>query len=313
MAITRQTYRVSGMDCAGCAQTLQNSISRIDGVNAARVDFLAGKLVVDGDVTIKDLQTRAEQAGGYTVHADTSPSIIHRPLPTGPIGFVRYILSDEAAQYGLVGGLVTLLTLMAGALGLPPNAVTVGTISGVLIAAYPIAHSGIKTLITQHRLNLYMLMTIAALGAIIIGETVEAAAVVILYAMGEAIEGYAADRARDSIRSLADLAPPTAHKLNGDSTYTIPVAELVVGDMIRVKPGERIPMDGEITSGRSSINEAPITGESMPVNKTVGASVYAGTVNGEGVVTLRVTALAEDNTISRVIKLVEDAQDAKSP
>jgi Cd2+/Zn2+-exporting ATPase len=158
-----------------------------------------------------------------------------------------------------------------------------------------------------------MLMTIAAVGAVIIGAGEEAATVVFLFLIGELLEGVAAGRARASIQSLSSLVPKTALLEEGGKTREVPAESLGVGATILVRPGDRIPADGTIISGESSIDEAPVTGESTPVVKGIDATVYAGTVNGEAALRVKVTAAAADNTIARVVKLVEEAQDSKAP
>ncbi|MCS6940787.1 MAG: heavy metal translocating P-type ATPase, partial [Roseiflexus sp.] len=133
------------------------------------------------------------------------------------------------------------------------------------------------------------------------------------FAIGEAIEGFTAARARDAIRSLMTLAPETALRLRDGYETRVPVAELTIGDVIVVRPGERVPMDGVVRSGATHVNQAPITGESVPVAKTPGAEVYAGSINGEGAIEIVVTHPASENTISRMIRLVQEAQDRRAP
>ena len=176
--------------------------------------------------------------------------------------------------------------------------------------------------------SIHTLMTVAALGAILIGEAPEAAAVVFLFAVGELLEGVAAGRARAGIRALAALAPKTAFLigesvlgesvLEGDVTppkteREVSVDALQIGHLVRVKPGGRVPGDGTILEGFSSLDDSPVTGESVPVNKGVGESVYAGSINGDGALTVRIERPSFDNTISRIIKLVEEAESSKAP
>lgn len=156
-------------------------------------------------------------------------------------------------------------------------------------------------------------MTVAAVGAVVIGATEEAAAVVLFFLVGEMLEGLAANRARRSISALADLVPKSALVEEAGETRVVPAELLQVGEIILVRPGERVGADGEIVEGRGDIDEAPVTGESVPKSKTVGDNVFAGTINTTGVLRIRVTASAADNTIARVVRLVEDAQDSKAP
>jgi Zn2+/Cd2+-exporting ATPase len=156
-------------------------------------------------------------------------------------------------------------------------------------------------------------MTIAAVGAVIIGAAEEAAVVVILFLVGEMLEGIAADRARASIQSLTALIPKTALLVEGDTVREVDAANLERGCLIRVRPGDRIPADGEIRDGESSIDESPVTGESAPRHKRPGELVFAGTINLDAAITVKVTSSASDNTIARVVRLVEEAQEQKAP
>jgi len=162
--------------------------------------------------------------------------------------------------------------------------------------------------------SIEMLMGLAAVGAVIIGSAEEAAMVVLLFLIGELLESVTANRARASINSLVDLIPKTARRERADGTLEeLPASALAVGDTIAVRPGERIAADGEVIGGHSAVDESPVTGESVPTEKTAGDLVYAGTVNGDGVLRVRVTSAAADNTIARIVRLVEDAQQAKAP
>jgi Cd2+/Zn2+-exporting ATPase len=212
---------------------------------------------------------------------------------------------------------------------------------GGSIGIYYPARSGWMALRSGQGLDMNVLMTVAAVGAFVIGEYGEAATVIVLFSLGEALEGFTLERARDSIRSLMQLAPAEAtvlqrcidceehmglRKPNGGGSYrggpcpwcgtheqVLPVEALDIGDVIVVKPGERIPMDGIVRAGSSTVNQAPITGESLPVEKSPGSEAFAGSINGAGALEIEITRLAEDNTISRLIHLVEEAQAQKTP
>lgn len=183
----------------------------------------------------------------------------------------------------------------------------------MLVGLVPIARRAIMAALAGTPFSIEMLMTIAAVGALAINATEEAAAVVFLFLVGELLEGVAAGKARDSIKSLAALVPKTALLEEVGKTSEVPAESLEIGSIILVRPGDRISADGVIVSGESAINEAPVTGESVPVQKNAGDSVFAGTVNGDAAFRFRVTAAAADNTISRVVKLVEEAQESKAP
>jgi len=177
----------------------------------------------------------------------------------------------------------------------------------------PIARRAIMAALAGTPFSIEMLMTIAAVGAVIIDASEEAAAVVFLFLVGELLEGVAAGKARDSIRSLSALVPKTALLEEDGRTKDVPAESLAVGAVILVRTGARISADGTIVEGESAIDEAPVTGESTPVRKEAGDTVFAGTVNGDAALRVRVTAAAADNTIARVVKLVEEAQESKAP
>ncbi|TXI11326.1 MAG: cadmium-translocating P-type ATPase [Rhizobium sp.] len=183
----------------------------------------------------------------------------------------------------------------------------------MLVGLLPIAKRAFMAARMGTPFSIEMLMTIAAIGAVIIGASEEAAAVVFLFLIGELLEGVAAGKARASIQSLTDLVPKTALIEENGKTHAVEAESLAVGAIILVRPGDRIPADGLILSGESAIDEAPVTGESTPVRKGAQATVFAGTVNGDAALRVRVTAAAADNTIARVVKLVEEAQESKAP
>ena len=310
--MAQKTYEIGNMDCANCAREVETGVRKLDGVRAVEVNFATGKMKLDGDVPYDVLRQRIESLG-KTLESPEGVQI-KSARRGGILGFYDYLASRHETRLALVGGAGVLLTVLVSLLLQPDEPVSaIFYTFFMLVTLYPIAKSGINTLRINREFNINLLMTIAAVGAVVIGEYLEGATVIFLFAVGEALEGYTADRARDSLRSLLDLAPPRALRLMDGREEIIPVEALAVGDYILVKPGERIPMDGDVSAGSSSANQAPITGESMPVHKTVGDTVYAGSINGEGALEVRVTHLAADNTLSRIIKLVEDAQSSRAP
>ena len=326
-----KTYKVTGMDCASCAASVERGVKRLAGVQNARVDFATEKMYLDGEVALETLRERVEKLGyglaeegaaqahghehdheqGHSHSHEAGPKV--SPNRGAVLGFWDYLRGRRETRLALFGGGLALLTLIGALIGLPSTLTDVLFIVAMALTAYPIARSGINNLVINHEFNINLLMTIAAVGAVLIGETLEAATVIFVFAIGESLEGYTADRARDSLRSLMSLAPATAIRLDRTTQTTVPVEALRVDDTILVMPGERISMDGVVASGESGVNHAPITGESVPVHKGVGADVFAGTINGEGALQIRVTRLAADNTLSRIIKLVEEAQGVRAP
>ncbi len=196
---------------------------------------------------------------------------------------------------------------------LVPSIASYAFIIAMLVGLVPIAKRAIMAALAGIPFSIEMLMTIAAVGAVIINAGEEAATVVFLFLVGELLEGVAAGKARASIQSLTTLVPKNALLETGGEVKEVPAETLAVGSIILVRPGDRISADGTILSGESAIDEAPVTGESTPVRKGAGETVFAGTVNGDAALRVRVTAAAEDNTIARVVKLVEEAQESKAP
>lgn len=184
--------------------------------------------------------------------------------------------------------------------------------AAILIGGFPLFKTGLKNLF-QLEFDMKTLMTIAIIGAAIIGDWREGAVVVILFAISEVLERYSMDKARDSIRSLMEIAPAEASIIRNGQELTLKAEEIEVGDLMLVKPGQRIAMDGVIIEGASTVNQAAITGESLPVSKAIHDEVFAGTLNEDGYLKVKVTKLSEDTTIAKIIHLVEEAQGEKAP
>jgi Cd2+/Zn2+-exporting ATPase len=186
-------------------------------------------------------------------------------------------------------------------------------VAACLIGVAPVAQRAFAALRMGQPFTIESLMTIAAVGALFINAAEEAALVVFLFAVGEVLEGVAAGKARDGIRALANLVPKTAQLVTGDSTREVPAASLSVGQTVLVRPGDRIPADGEIVDGTSGVDESPVTGESVPKTRGPGDAVFAGAINTEAALRVKVTKGPEDNTIARIIRLVEEAEEARAP
>jgi Cd2+/Zn2+-exporting ATPase len=178
----------------------------------------------------------------------------------------------------------------------------------VIIGGFYFGREAIEELVKEWEIGIELLMVTAAIVAGFMGQWAEAATLVFLYSISEAAEGYTSERTRYAVRALMDLVPKTALVRRNDEDVRVSAESLHVGDIIVVRPGEAIPTDGEVTEGHSSVNQAPVTGESIPVEKIVGSPVFAGTLNGEGAILVRATKTAADNTIARIVELVEQAQ-----
>ncbi|WP_072239582.1 heavy metal translocating P-type ATPase, partial [Listeria monocytogenes] len=185
-------------------------------------------------------------------------------------------------------------------------------IFAIFIGGYSLFKEGFKNLL-KFEFTMETLMTIAIIGAAFIGEWAEGSIVVILFAVSEALERYSMDKARQSIRSLMDIAPKEALVRRSGTDRMVHVDDIQIGDIMIIKPGQKIAMDGHVVKGYSAVNQAAITGESIPVEKNIDDSVFAGTLNEEGLLEVAVTKRVEDTTISKIIHLVEEAQGERAP
>ena len=208
-------------------------------------------------------------------------------------------------------GVLLALGFVGSYLGLPQATEMLFYVAAVLIGGYHFGREALQELIKERAIGIELLMSVAALVAGGMGQWLEAATLVFLYSISEAAEGYTAERTRHAVRALMDLAPKTALVRRGKQESRIPVEQVRVGDVFVVLPGESVATDGDVFDGRSAVNQAPVTGESVPVEKSPGGKVFAASINGEGALTVRATKAFADNTLSRIIHRVEAAQASK--
>ncbi|MBT5891141.1 MAG: cation-translocating P-type ATPase [Chromatiales bacterium] len=344
--------KIVGMDCGSCAMTIENSMLHLDGVQEVSVSFTTESMEVTGNISIDEIASRLKDLG-YRIADEADAAAMVLPQATGFKGFLYFLWKQPPLRSALMilaavlaGLLIIPAMSIPDVMGVSARTIMFGV--AVIIAGTPVFVKGFRALIFARRITIDVLMAIAAFGAIAIGETVEAFNIMMLFMLGEALEAYSAERSRDSLRSLMSLQPQEATVLKAhasehdshndhsshdhqahtkqedhsghfqgaephDHQVIKPVGEVIVGDRVLVRPGQRFPVDGEIIKGISSINQAPVTGEDMPVLKQVGDEVMAGTVNGEAPIELRVTRPASEGTISRIARLVEQAQSQRSP
>ncbi|MBE1555139.1 heavy metal translocating P-type ATPase [Sporosarcina limicola] len=303
MAIAEKTeYRLENLTCASCAMKFENNVKSLSSIKDAQVNFGASKLSFQGSATVEDL----EAAGAFD-GIKVIPLQNKRIEPQIPF-FKRKENSITlfSLLFLIIGSIVSFRYAETH-----PAAIVLFAVS-IVIGGAGIFKTGIKNLV-RFEFDMKTLMTIAIIGAAIIGEWREGAVVVFLFAVSEALEAYSMNKARQSIRQLMDIAPPTAFVKRGEELVELPTEDLVIGDVLIVKPGQKIAMDGAVLTGYSTVNQAAITGESVPVIKQSGDEVFAGTLNEEGVLEVTVTKLIGDTTIAKIIHLVEDAQAEKAP
>lgn len=232
-----------------------------------------------------------------------------------PSRLVRLLGRHEELAWALAAGTLLLVTFLVEIAGRAPDAAVRASylLIGIVCGRAPVAHllAGLRR--GRLLLDIDFLMVIAAVGAAVVGAWAEGAFLLFLFALANALERYALDRARDAIRALAALAPDAARVLADGREVMRPIEQVRPGDRVVVRPGERIPVDGSVGAGSTAVDQAPITGESVPVDKLPGDEVFAGTVNGNGAIEVIVTRAVGDRTLDRVIRLVEEAREARAP
>jgi Cd2+/Zn2+-exporting ATPase len=262
--MVERTLKITGLDCVDCARGLESSVASLPSVEEATLHFYNGTLNVQGDVDERELRKMIMKLG-YGVEDGDSQERVPADDPNALVGFWRYLLQRVETQLALIGGGILLLSLILTWFGSPDWVSTSLQIAALAAAGLPIARNGLVNLWVNHTFNINFLMTMAGIGAVIIGEYVEAASLIVLFDLAEALEGFTNVRTRSAISRLTDLVPTHAIRLISEDEAFVPVEDLSIGDRILVRPGERIPMDGVVVEGQSDINQAPITGESIPV------------------------------------------------
>ncbi|MCK1420921.1 MULTISPECIES: heavy metal translocating P-type ATPase [unclassified Bradyrhizobium] len=316
VSVETTRLRVEGMDCASCATKIENALIRMPGVTDVSVSVPGGTVTVGHDGLDRDDIGNRISSLGYRVASAESDGFAGEGRKTAQE--TRSSDDDATAWWRTRKGMLAIgsgIALAAAfALGKAvPATAHWAVLVAMLVGLVPAARRAIAATRAGTPFSIEMLMSIAAVGAVIIGATEEAATVVFLFLIGELLEGVAAGRARASIQGLTALVPKTARLEQDGRVRDVPADSLQVGATIQVRPGDRVPADGVVLSGESTVDEAPVTGESTPVRKGADGSVFAGTVNGDGLLRVRVTAAAADNTIARVVRLVEEAQESKAP
>lgn len=295
-----KTYRLENLSCTSCAAKFEQNIRNLPEAKGVELNFGASKLRVDGDVSIEAL----EKAGAFD-HIRVYPE--KQRVEHVPFYKRRQTVETAISFVFLIAGIIASFQLgetHPGSIGLFG--------ASMLIGGYRMFTTGLKNL-GRLEFDMKTLMTIAIIGAVIIGEWREGAVVVFLFAISEALESFSMNKARQSIRSLMDLAPSRALIQREGELIELETEDIRIGDVLIVKPGQKIAMDGTVLRGESAVNQAAITGESIPATKQPGDEVFAGTMNEEGALEVTVTKRVEDTTIAKIIHLVEEAQAEKAP
>lgn len=331
-------WTVSGMDCGSCATKIKDAVARLPGVSGVEVAIMSERLrlTLDEAQTGRDKVEKTVRALGYGIAPRSGLAKREFVLPGentatnhapaghddsghGSPGHVHDDPADQGKRWYQTGKgkLVIFTALLLGAAWivefLAPEIGKWAFVAACLIGVAPVARRAFAALRIGQPFTIESLMTIAAVGALFIDAAEEAALVVFLFAVGEVLEGVAAGKARDGIRALANLVPKTAMLETNGTTREVSAASLTIGQTVLVRPGDRIPADGEIIAGTSGVDESPVTGESVPKTRGPGDAVFAGAINTEAALRVKVTKSPEDNTIARIIQLVEEAEEARAP
>jgi Cd2+/Zn2+-exporting ATPase len=296
----RYSWKVTGMDCPSCAKKIENAVTALPGVDNARVLFATEKLVVDAqsDISLR-IQDAVKQAG-FTL-LGTQATQADQP---------------KTSRLGEFGPLLLLTTLMIVSWALSmvnPELSRIAFIATTLVGLAPVATKAVRLIRSGTPFAIETLMSVAAIGALFIGATAEAAMVLLLFMVGEMLESYAANRARRGVKALMELVPEDALLLQGTERKRVPVASLRPGDVIEIAPGGRLPADAELLNPFASFDESALTGESVPVERQQGQKVAAGSLSVDQAAQMKVISEPGKNAIDRILQLIEEAEERRAP
>ncbi|SMG16996.1 Zn(II)/Cd(II)/Pb(II) translocating P-type ATPase ZntA [Cedecea sp. NFIX57] len=295
---SRYSWHVAGMDCAACARKVENAVKQVSDVQQVQVVFSTEKLLVSASRDIRSDVEKAVKAAGYTLNDASAPkqeksSSLQENLP-----------------------LILLIVLMVISWGLEQFNHPLGNLAFIattLVGLWPIARQAVRLIRSGNWFAIETLMSVAAIGALFIGATAEAAMVLLLFLIGERLESYAASRARRGVSALMALKPDVAIRLRDGERETVAQADLRPGDVIEVAAGGRLPADGRLLSSFASFDESALTGESVPVERQQGEKVAAGSTSVDRLVQLEVISEPGDSAIDRILRLIEEAEERRAP
>ncbi len=294
-------WRVANLDCEHDAAALKRGLAGRPGIAEIDVYPKAAKVRVRFDSAQTSAAEVRKQLGEVGFPAEE-----RRELPALPKPWRNAkVLASAASGLLLLSGWLASMAPATEVAAMPVY------VAAILVGGYFFGREAIEELVFEREIGIEMLMSVAAVVAAIMGQPAEGATLVFLYSISEAAEGYTEEKTRSAIRALMALAPKVALVRRDGREVEIPVEELRIGDVFIARPGQSMPTDGEILSGASSVNEAPVTGESVPVEKEPGDPVFAGTINGEAALEVRATRTHADNTLARIIQMVEEAQERR--
>ncbi len=294
-------FRIDGLCCGEEAVILERRLRPVPGIEAVAADIVGQRLHVKYDAAVVSTNVIVEAVGETGMRA----WLEHEQPTAPPSSRLRGLLVFISAGALAVGLAIEFLN------GASPWSIAAYVIAAVAGGVFPARRASAS--LRNWDLDINVLMLVAVAGAMFLGEWAEAGTVVFLFAIAQWLEARSMDRAREAIRSLMDLSPAEARIRHGDHEEMVPIDRVAIGSVMVIRPGEKIPLDGDVIEGRSDVNQAPITGESLPIEKAAGDEVFAGTINGHGAIEVTVTRKGRDTTLARIIHLVEAAQAQRAP
>lgn len=301
MQNTQLDVYVGNLDCEHDAAAIERGLDKTNGLVKLIVYPKAAKvsLTYDSEMTSPDTLREKLNELGFPPQAG-------RAIPEQP-KFWR----NPKVITAVISGVLLLVGWLLGQAGMSQVITYSIYIAAIVIGGYYFGREALEELIFEREIGIELLMLVAAVAALLLGEPAEAAMLVFLYSLSEAAEGYTEEKTRSAVRELMDLTPKMALVQRDGHETEIPIEELIVGDVFIVKPGQSVATDGIVLTGTSNVNQAPVTGESVPVEKQSADTIFAGSINGEGALKVRATKTFADNTIARIIHMVEEAQEKK--
>jgi Cd2+/Zn2+-exporting ATPase len=301
MSSKQLEIRVGNLDCEHDATAIERGLSNFSGINELKIYPKSAKVSLHFDPKETSPEALKEKLDSLGFPPQAGFSMPEQPKPW----------RNPKVLTSVASGILLLAGWLLGLIGWPETVSLILYILATITGGYYFGREALEELIYEREIGIELLMAIAAIVATAMGQAAEGAMLVFLYSISEAAEGYTEEKTRSAVKALMDLAPKFALVRRNGSEQEIPVEEMTVGDIFILKPGQSVPTDGQIITGRSSMNQAPVTGESMPVEKQPDDPVYAGSINGEGALEVTATKAFADNTISRIIQMVEEAQERK--
>lgn len=313
------SWRVSGMDCASCARSIEKAVTSVEGVISANVVFSTEKLRVSANTDVSDKIQAAVKGIGFSLASLDKSAFKQGSNQTNSAQTISnqsttsWFSRQQLTEYGPIVGLALLMLLSWGITQFNPVLGETAFIFTTLVGLVPIVKKSWRMMRSGSPFAIETLMSVAAVGALFIGATAEAAMVLLLFMIGECLESFAANRARKGVSALMALLPEEALIIKKGERQKIAIADLRPGDEIEVSPGERLPADAELLSEMASFDESALTGESVPVERSSGEKVPAGSLLADRVVRLKVVSQPGNNAIDRILHLIEEAEERRAP